>query len=437
MKLGARFFGIGKSSRTAWRHPLVDLGANVSLDHHVQQAQIAEAGKFDFIFMADSPYIDGSSTPSVLNRLEPLTILSAVAAVTRKIGLVGTVTTSFSEPYTVARQFASLDHISGGRAGWNVVTTGLEGAARNYGRTEHLPHDVRYRLAEEHLQVVRGLWDSWEDDAFVGDKAAGRFYDPAKLHELNHKGEFFAVQGPLNIARSRQGQPVIFQAGGSESGRNLAARSASAIYTTPETLEEAQDFYKDMKRRVADSGRSPDDLLIFPGISQIAGHTEEEARRKYREVAGDIAIEEALLQIQHKFPSVRFADYPLDEPFPDIGDDGSNGYRSLTDRIKRVAKRESLTLRETALRFGTPDDTFVGSAIQVADTMQEWFEQGAADGFLVGSAHPDGLAYFVERVIPILRQRNLFRSEYEHDTLRGNLGLAFPENRYSKARVGR
>lgn len=434
LKLGATITGVGTSKYT-WRNPEIPGDASVDFDYYAGQAQQAEAGKFDFVFIVDSTYITEKSAPHYLNRLEPLTVLSALGAVTSKIGLVGTLTASFTQPFTVARQFSSLDHISAGRAGWNVVTTGLEGAARNYSRDEHYPHDERYRIAEEHLEVVRGLWDSWEDDALTRDKATGQFFDPSKLHALNHKGKYFSVQGPLNISRSKQGQPVIFQAGGSDDGRNLAAKSANAIFTGHESIKEAKAFYKDIKERAAAYGRASEEILVFPGISPIIGRTEEEAESKYQAIAGLVTLEDALDQLGRPFTYHDFKQYPLDEPFPDLGDLGSNSYRSSTDRIKRIAKEENLTLRQTALRFATPRSSFVGTPEQIADTVQQWFEEGAADGFIIHTGVPSVLKDFVELVVPILQERGIYREEYESDTLRGNLGLEIPVNRYTKQRL--
>ncbi|KRE69816.1 LLM class flavin-dependent oxidoreductase [Paenibacillus sp. Soil750] len=434
LKLGATITGVGTSKYT-WRNPEIPGDASVDFDYYAGQALQAEEGKFDFVFIVDSTYITEKSAPHYLNRLEPLTVLSALGAVTSKIGLVGTLTASFTQPFTVARQFASLDHISSGRAGWNVVTTGLEGAARNYSRDEHYAHDERYRIAEEHLEVVRGLWDSWEDDAFTRDKSTGQFFDPSKLHALNHKGKHFSVQGPLNIARSQQGQPVIFQAGGSDDGRNLAAKSANAIFTGHESIKEAKAFYKDIKERAATYGRESDEILVFPGISPIIGRTEEEAESKYQAIAGLVTLEDALDQLGRPFTYHDFKQYPLDEPFPDLGDLGSNSYRSSTDRIKRIAKEENLTLRQTALRFATPRSSFVGTPEQIADTVQQWFEEGAADGFIIHTGIPSVLKDFVELVVPILQERGIYREEYESDTLRGNLGLEIPVNRYTKQRI--
>jgi FMN-dependent oxidoreductase, nitrilotriacetate monooxygenase family len=433
LKLGAIIHGVGGSS-SGWRHPDIPADASVNIGFYKQQALKAEEGKFDFLFIADGLYITEKSIPHFLNRFEPITILSALGAVTSNIGLVGTLSTSYSEPFTVARQFSSIDHISGGRAGWNVVTSPLEGSALNFGGKAHPEHSERYRIAEEYLEVAKGLWDSWEDDAFVRDKESGVFFDPEKLHRLNHQGEFFSVQGPLNIARSKQGQPVVFQAGSSDSGRNLAAKTADAVFTGPESLEDAKEFYRDVKRRIAENGRNPEHTLIFPGIGPIIGRTQEEAEEKYRQIADLVTIEKALDHLGRFFEHHDFSQYELDAPFPDLGDFGSNSFRSTTDRIKRRAKEQGLTLREVALQAATPRNAFIGTPEYVADKVQEWFEEEAADGFIIASATPRGLDDFVELVVPILQERGLYRTEYEADTLRGNLGIPVPENRYAAAR---
>lgn len=430
LRLGANLNGVGNSI-SFWRHPDIPINASVSLDFYKKQALTAEEGKFDFLFIADGLFINEKSNPHFLNRFEPITLLSALAGATSHIGLVATLSTSYSEPFTVARQFASLDHISQGRAGWNVVTSPLEGSALNFGKGEHPNHALRYEIAEEHLEVVKGLWDSWEDDAFVGDKKNGVFFDPAKLHTLHHKGKHFSVQGPLNVARSKQGQPVIFQAGSSESGKDLAARSADAIYTGHETLEEAREFYQDVKARAAAYGRNPEEVLIFPGIGPIVGRTEEEAERKYQESAELVSIDQALNYLGRYFEHYDFSQFPLDEPFPDIGELGSNSFRSTTDKIKQQAREQGLSLREVALLASTPRTSFIGTPEQIADQIQEWFEGGAADGFNIRTVVPNGLADFVDLVVPVLQERGLFRTEYEQDTLRGNLGLPIPHNRYS------
>jgi FMN-dependent oxidoreductase (nitrilotriacetate monooxygenase family) len=406
----------------------------VSLEFYTNQAQKAEEGKFDLVFIADGLHINEKSIPHFLNRFEPLTILSALAAVTSKIGLVGTLSTSYSEPFNVARQFASLDHISNGRAGWNVVTSPLEKTALNFSKTieEHPDHAKRYRIAAEYLQVAKGLWDSWEDDAFVRNKDTGVFFDSDKLHKLNHIGEFFSVQGPLNIGRSKQGRPLIFQAGSSEAGKDLAAREADAIFTGHPTLSAAREFYQDVKNRAEALGRNPDELAILPGIAPIIGTTEEEAERKYQEIANLVSIDKALDYLGRYFEHHDFSQYPLDAPFPELGDLGKNSFQSHTDRIKQQAKAHNLTLRQVALQETTPKPTFIGTPEKVADLIQEWFEGNGADGFIIGSAVPNGLNDFVDFVVPILQKRGLFRTEYEAETLRGNLGIPYPENRYAK-----
>ncbi|MDP4097080.1 LLM class flavin-dependent oxidoreductase [Paenibacillus sp. P96] len=434
LKLGALLHGVGGGT-SMWRHPDALPDASVDFELYKRWIQKAEAGKFDLIFIADGLYINEKSIPHFLNRFEPITILSTLAAVSKHIGLVGTLSTTYSEPFTVARQFASLDMISGGRAGWNVVTSPLEGSALNYGGKEHPEHDKRYDIAAEYLEVTRGLWDSWEDDAFVRDKETGVFFDPQKMHPLNHEGKYFSVKGPLNIARSKQGQPVIFQAGSSEVGKNYASREADAVFTGHETLAEAAEFYRDVKDRVAAFGRNPGEVLIFPGIAPIIGSTPEEAERKYQEVAGLVTIENALNYLGRFFEHHDFSQYSLDEPFPDVGDLGKNSFQSGTDKIKKNAREKGLTLRQVALQSATPRSGFIGTPEQVADQIQAWFEAEAADGFMITAAVPKGLEEFVDLVVPILQERGIYRTEYESDTLRGNLGLSVPENRYARKKA--
>ncbi|MDK8180600.1 LLM class flavin-dependent oxidoreductase [Paenibacillus sp. UMB4589-SE434] len=435
LKLGVMLHGAG-GHIAAWRHPDSPADASVNFEFYKQIAKKAESGKFDLAFVADGLYITEISHPNFLNRFEPITILSALADSTSHIGLVGTLSTSYSEPYTVARQFASLDTISGGRAGWNAVTSPLEGSALNYGKEQHASHELRYRIANEYIQVAKGLWDSWEDDAFVRNKVSGKFIDPDKMHRLHHKGEFFSVQGPLNIARSKQGQPVVFQAGSSEAGKDLAAREADAVFTGHETIEEAIGFYQDVKQRAAAFGRSPDDILIFPGISPIIGDTEDEALVKYEQIASLVDIQVALHYLGRFFNHFDFAQFPLDEPLPDLGNLGSEGFKSTSDKIKKIAKEQGLTLRQLALQVTTPKSAFIGTPNQVADQIQRWFEARAADGFIVSPlVLSQGVNDFVDKVVPILQDRGLFRKDYESDTLRGNLGLGVPENRYRAAKA--
>ncbi|MFZ2393868.1 LLM class flavin-dependent oxidoreductase [Rhodoferax sp.] len=434
LKFGFVLHGVG-AGWGDWRYETAVTDASVNFNFYKEQAQLAEQGRFEFLFVADSVSINARSSPHYLNRFEPLTILSGLAAVTSKIGLVGTVTVSYSEPYTVARQFASLDHISGGRAGWNVVTSWLDGSARNYSREEHYAHDVRYRLAAEHLCVVQGLWDSWEDDALVRDKASGQFFEPGKLHSLDHKGEFFQVAGPLNIQRSKQGQPVIFQAGASESGKTFAAQSADAIFFHADTLEEAQAYYRDVKTRVAAAGRQPEQVSLLPGIRPIVGRTAEEAESKYQAAASLVPIENALAALARPFNDHDFSSYPLDAPFPELGDLGRNSQQAASDHIKQVAQEKGWTLRQVALWHASPKRTFVGTAEQVADEIQRWFDNEGADGFNFFEALPNtSLKDFVELVVPILQARGIYRKDYEADTFRGNLGLPVPVNRYTKHR---
>ncbi len=334
----------------------------------------------------------------------------------------------------MARQFATIDHISGGRAGWNIVTSPLEGSALNYSRPEHPAHDLRYRMADEFLQVTKGLWDSWEDDAFVRNKETGQFIDATKMHRLNHQGEFYSVQGPLAISRSPQGRPLLIQAGSSEAGKEFASKHADAVFTGQATLEDAQAFYQDVKGRAIKHGRDPDDILILPGCSPIVGDTLEQAEDKYKIIANLVGVEDALNYLGRYFHDMDFSPYDLDEPFPELGDFGRNGWESATDRIKRVAREENLTLRQMALRSTTPKPPFLGTPVQVADTMQTWLESGASDGFMMNSSVlPEGFDDFVEHVLPILKQRGLFRQEYDSETLHGHMGLSIPENRYTRA----
>jgi FMN-dependent oxidoreductase (nitrilotriacetate monooxygenase family) len=433
LKLGFILHGVGPGWGD-WRHPDADPTASTNIDFYLRQAKLAEQAKFDFLFVADSVHITEKSSPHYLNRFEPLTILSALATATQNIGLVGTLTVSYSEPYTVARQFASLDHISKGRAGWNVVTSWLSGSAENYGKPTHPPHEVRYRIAAEHLETVRGLWDSWEDDALLRDKASGEFFDQSKLHTLNHKGEFFSVRGPLNISRSPQGQPVIFQAGASEDGRNFSARYADAFFTENSSFEASQAYYGDIKKRAAAFGRAPERLNVLPALRAIVGRTEEDAERLYQEAVSLIRIEDALVALARSFNEHDLTQYPLDGPFPDIGQYGAESNRSSSERIIRTAHAENLTLRETALRYASPRREFVGTGVQVADAIQHWFDGGAADGFILFESLPRQLDAFVAEVVPVLQERGLFRREYEHSTLRGNLGIDVPENQNTAAR---
>ena len=436
IKLGFILHGVGRTWND-WRHPERDVNASTDFAYYRQQAQLAEKGKFDFLFVADSLSITEKSSPHYLNRFEPITILSALAAATSHIGLVATLTVSYSEPFNVARQFASLDHLSGGRAGWNIVTSWLGDTAANFSKTEHPAHDVRYRIASEYLDVVQGLWDSWEDDAHVGDKESGTFVDPDRLHRLDHKGEFFQVRGPLNIKRGPQGQPVIFQAGASDDGRNFAARRADAIFAAAPTFEEGLSYYADVKARAKGFGRDPEQLLVLPGISPIVGTSDEDAEARYRELVDLESLETGLGFLSRTFNDHDFRQYDLDAPFPDVEHIGRNSQQSASTRILAEVRAEKLTLRQVVERLAAPRGTFVGSPETVADELQRWFEGHAADGFVIFEPLPGQLALFVEMVVPILQARGLFREDYEGETFRDSLGLAKAPNRYTEARSAR
>ncbi|KNC09289.1 monooxygenase [Klebsiella sp. RIT-PI-d] len=431
LRLGTILHG-ASGNMSAWRHPTALADSSINFEFVRQTALKAEEGKLDFLFVADGLYINEKSIPHFLNRFEPLTVLSALASITRHLGLVGTLSTSYSEPFTTARQFASLDHLSQGRAGWNVVTSPLEGSAKNFSRAQHPEHALRYRIADEYLEVVKGLWDSWEEDAFVRNKESGQFFDPAKLHTLNHHGDFFQVAGPLNIGRTPQGRPVIFQAGASEDGKKLAARHADAIFTHHETLEEAQAFYQDVKHQLEGQGRRADELHIFQGVSIIVGDDAADVEHQYQTTAALVSIDDALNYLGRYFEHHDFSQYPLDAPFPDIGDLGQNSFRSTTDEIKRSARERQLTLRQVALEAASPRPRFSGTADEVADGLQRWFEARAADGFIIQGGTPDTFAHFVDRVVPILQARGLFRRDYPGSTLRESFGLDLPVNSFTQ-----
>jgi len=429
LKLGAILEGVG-TDQASWRDPDLPGDASIDIDWYIANARAAETAKFDLVFIVDSPFITPDTAPHFLNRLEPLTLLSAVAAATSRIGLVGTLTTSYWEPYNVARQFGSLDHISRGRAGWNVVTTGLEGAARNYGREEHFDHKVRYARAREFVEVVQGLWDSYEDDAFLRDKANGIFLDKAKQHRLDHKGQFFSVAGPLALSRSPQGQPVIFQAGESDEGRSLGAAIAEATFASAESFEAGRSYYADLKARAAALGRDPDLITVMPCLAPIIAETDEEAQAIAAAQRQSLDIRKLLVQLGRAFNYHDFSQYPLDAPFPDLTGVTLNSYKGHAERIIRSAGEDRLTLREAAYRFGTWRSPFVGSPETIAEEIERWFVGRAADGFNLRVTRAKDFALFRERVVPILQARGLFRTDYQHATLRGHLGLPIPENRH-------
>lgn len=418
----------------AWKHPSVPADASVNFDFILETTKRAEAAGIAFAFVADGLYINEQSIPHFLNRFEPIALLSALTAVTSKIGLVGTLSTSYSDPFTVARQFASIDLLSKGRAGWNAVTSPLEGSAKNYGRANHPDHALRYEIAAEHIEIVKGLWDSWDDDAFVRDRVRGQFADFSKLHRLNFKGKFHSAEGPLNIQRSPQGQTVLFQAGGSDAGIELAGRHADAVFANLASIAENRELTQKLKQSAVAHGRGADAIKVLPGLGPIVGSTEEEANRKYEEIRELVNISEALAYLGRFFDHHDFAQYDVDAPFPELGDLGSNNFKSGTDRIKRVAREKDQTLREVALESVTPRSDFIGTPEQIADKIEEWVDSGASDGFVLGfPVQGQGLEDFDTLVLPILEQRGRHSREQVGDTLRDHLGLPFRESRYALA----
>ncbi|SFF14692.1 FMN-dependent oxidoreductase, nitrilotriacetate monooxygenase family [Paenibacillus algorifonticola] len=437
MKLSAYLVGTGMHV-AGWRHPHAQPDASIDIDYYRKLARTAERGKFDIAFIADSLAINEQSHPNILNRFEPITLITALACATTHIGVVATASTSYIEPFNLARLLLSADQISKGRVGWNIVTTrDLSGnTARNFGRDEHFEHSLRYRRAEEFLEVVQGLWDSWEDEAFVRDKESGQFFHKEKLHRLQHQGEFFSVEGPLNIGRSRQGHPVLVQAGNSEAGQDFASRTAEVIFSIKHSKEEAQAFYQSFKGKAAKWGRAPGDIYILQGISPIIGDTEEEARAKLKQLEALITEEQGIGFLADYFQGIDFSGYTLESRAHEVGLDRIK--LDKTDYLKHqpVIARENPTLREvySFLTGSFSGDHFVGTAEKIADTLEEWFSEQAADGFmLMAPLLPDGLELFVDRVVPILQQRGLFRTEYEGVTLREHFNLPLPRNRFTRA----
>jgi alkanesulfonate monooxygenase len=423
----------------SWRHPGAQADAAINLQHYIEITQAAERAGLDFIFFADAVGVR-EAKPEVLRRsaqytayFEPITLLSALSAVTKHIGLVATGTTSFHHPYHIARFFASLDHLSGGRAGWNVVTSGTNAEAYNFGLDEHYEHEARYVRAQEFVKVVQGLWDSWDDDAFPRDKASGFFLDPAKIHKLNHVGEHYKVRGPLNVPRAPQGYPVIFQAGTSEAGRELAAATAEGVFTSELTLEGQRQHYLDVKGRMARYGRNPDEMRILPGLTAVVAPTEAEAHEKWN------YLQSLIDPIQGREYLAMLLDADLsacgvDDHLPDL----SNARGKVTGTFRNVvamAERDNLTIRQLYERLAGSRGklTLVGSVTNVADTMQKWFEAEACDGFILQPSYlPGELTEICNLLIPELQNRKLIRVDYSGKTLRDNLGLRRPESRYAK-----
>jgi alkanesulfonate monooxygenase len=421
-------------SVAAWRHPGSQADANVSFQHMVELARTAERGRFDMLFSADGLSAETVGGRTSMHRMshvvwiEPASLLAGLAAVTTHIGLVCTASTTYEEPYIVARRFASIDQISGGRAGWNLVTTANPAAAKNFSRDAHPPKAARYRRAREFVDVVTGLWDSWDADAFIRDRESGVYFDPAKMHVLEHAGEHFRVLGPLNVARSPQGRPVVVQAGASEWGRQLAAETAEVVFSATPSIEEGRAFYADVKGRMPGVGRDPDELKVMPGIFVTVGRTEAEASDK-RAMLQELIHPDVGVGLLSKHVGLDLTGLELDGPFPELpeGHDQTAIHRAQV--VSDLAKREGLNLRQLAMLFadGRGHLEVCGTPPQVVDVMEAWFRSGAADGFnVLPPVLPASLDDFVALVIPELQRRGLFRTEYEASTLRGHLGLRVP-----------
>jgi FMN-dependent oxidoreductase (nitrilotriacetate monooxygenase family) len=438
LKLGAVTTGVGgPGQHYRWLDPEIPGDASVDINWYIEQARLAEAAKFDLIFIVDSQFITADSPPHYLNRLEPMTLLSALAVTTTHLGLVATMTTSYNDPFNLARRLASLELISGGRSGWNVVTSGDAGAAANFSRDEHFDYDTRYGRGLEFVRVARGLWDSYEEDAFPRDRAARQFLDPTRQHALNHKGEHFQVAGPLNLSRSPQGQPVIFQAGDSEQGRDLGATIGEGIFTHSPNIEAGQAFYNDLKARAVAKGRDPDHIIVMPGASAFIGDTDKEAREIARDLQlSDQDFEKSLAELGRPFAWHDFRQYDLDAPFPQAAlVHAERGFRTGAEQIAKLARDNGWTLRQTVEFISSPKPTpFAGSPETVATEIQRWFDARALDGLNIHVGHPAQWHRFRTEVVPILQERGVFRTDYESTTLRGNLGIPIPENRYTAAR---
>ncbi|OBB14336.1 monooxygenase [Mycolicibacterium setense] len=427
--------GVGHHE-AAWRHGRTDVRNLTDVKHFQRLAQLAERGKLDSVFFADGLAVGPRVKHNTQAIFEPITLLTAMALVTEHVGLIATATTGYIEPYTLARSFASLDHISGGRAGWNIVTSAGEDEAANFG-VEGIPdHAGRYRRAAEFVDVATALWDSWEDDALVLDESTGIFADPDRVHRIDHHGEHFTVRGPLNTPRSVQGRPLLVQAGSSESGRDFAARYAEAIFTAQRSVSDGKAFYRDVKARAVKFGRSADEVKILPGIVPFIGPTEEAAHELEQQFTDLISPEYSLRQLSQML-GVDLTAHPLDAPLPTLPPiEQINGNKSRYQLVKDLAGSESLTVRQLIAKLGggRGHRTFAGTAEQVADNLELWFTEGAADGFNIMPPYlPGGLEDFVEQVVPLLQRRGLFRTDYTATTLRGHYGLAHRPSRFTAA----
>ncbi|MEU7059056.1 LLM class flavin-dependent oxidoreductase [Streptomyces sp. NPDC046197] len=439
MHLNAFLTSVGHH-QSAWRLPESDPLANTDVEHFRHLARVAERGKLDSLFLADHPGLWGDISRQPAAALEPTVLLTVLAGATEHIGLIATASTTYNEPFNLARRFASVDHVSGGRVGWNIVTTATLIAARNFGLDELPGHRDRYARADEFVELSRKLWDSWEDNAILGDKEAGVWGDNSRLHAPAHVGTYFNVAGALDVARSPQGYPLLVQAGSSEDGRDFAARHADAVFTVQQSLDEAQAFYADLKKRAAHFGRDPETVKILPGIVPTIGSTQAEAEEADAQLARLIKPEYAIKQLVNIL-QVPADELHLDEELPasittDRRIEGGQGRYAL---VVGLARRERLTVRQLIGRLGAGrgHHTLAGTPEQVADAMQHWFENAAADGFnIMPPVLPSGLESFVDHVVPILQARGLFRTEYSGKTLRDHYGVVRPANQYVDGEAG-
>ena len=432
MKLGLMPEGGGRTG-SDWMNPGMPRYPGTDFERHKQQALIAEEFKADFFFVADTLWADEGSPPHRLDRFEATTLLAAIAAVTTHIGLVGTMSTTFCEPFNIARQILSLDHISNGRAGWNLVTTDPKGSSDNYGRFHAISHRERYEIGEEAYRVVTGLWDSFEDDALPQDKDTGVFLVSEKLHALNHKGKYFESKGPLNLHRSRQGRPVVFTATASDEGLTFAARHAECVFTTNAYgMGVCQESYRKLKAKAVEFGRTPDSVAMLPACTPLIAPTREAAQAIQAGRREMIGLQGAINYLSGSFHGFDLRQYGLDDPFPLRAIEAvAEGFKGNMTQMLRVARAEALTVREFVMRFGFPKDDFVGTAEDIADEMQQWFDQEACDGFMLVESQPGQLRLFADRVAPILRERGLLRKEYSGTSLREHLGLPRPDNQFA------
>ena len=436
LHLNAFIHGTGHHE-ASWRHPEVDPLAEQDIAHYIAIARTAERGKLDSLFLADGLAISSNIRFNAYSSFEPLTLLSALATATERIGLIATASTTYNQPYSLARALASVDRISSGRAGWNIVTSAGQGEAKNFNLADRPAHALRYERAHEFLDTAKALWDSWADDAVVADQASGIYSDAGKIHPIDHQGKHFQVKGPLNLPRSPQGRPVLVQAGSSEGGKALGSRYADAIFTTQTSLEDGQHFYRDMKQRARQWGRNPEHLKIMPGLSTVIGSSEAEAHARFDQLNAYHGEHGLIQQVAARI-GIPAQELELDAPLPwaRIGEVGTyeKGSQGFLEAQLNLARREGLTVRELSRRILVGHRLLVGTPEQVADTLEHWFLAGAADGFnIMPDMFPSGVEVFVDEVVPLLRKRGVFRHEYSGSTLREHLGLPYPQSQYARS----